>query len=310
MAPGLQWPRTLEPHRMKKTTLPVALIQERNHGDADVNLSVIEARITEAAKRGAQLVLLQELHNGPYFCQHESVNEFDLAETIPGPSTERLGQLAKQHGVVLVSSLFEKRATGLYHNTAVVFEKDGSTAGKYRKMHIPDDPGFYEKFYFTPGDIGFEPINTSVGRLGVMVCWDQWYPEGARLMSLAGAELLLYPTAIGWDPDDEQPEKDRQRNAWILSHRGHSVANGLPVLSCNRVGHEPSPLGTSGIQFWGSSHVLGPQGEFLAEANQSEPEILMCEVDMERSEHVRRIWPFLRDRRIDAYGDLLKRYRD
>ena len=295
---------------MKKTTLPVALIQERNHGDADANLAVIEARVAEAAKRGARLVLLQELHNGPYFCQHEHVCEFDLAETIPGPSTERLGGLAKQHGVVLVSSLFEKRATGLYHNTAVVFERDGSTAGKYRKMHIPDDPGFYEKFYFTPGDIGFEPINTSVGRLGVMVCWDQWYPEGARLMALAGAELLLYPTAIGWDPDDEQPEKDRQRNAWILSHRGHAVANGLPVLSCNRVGHEPSPLDTSGIQFWGSSHVLGPQGEFLAEANQNEPEILLCEVDMERSEHVRRIWPFLRDRRIDAYGDLLKRYRD
>jgi N-carbamoylputrescine amidase len=295
---------------MKKTTLPVALIQERNHGDADANLTVIETRVAEAAKRGAQLVLLQELHNGPYFCQHEDVCEFDLAETIPGPSTERLGKLAKQHGVVLVSSLFEKRATGLYHNTAVVFEKDGSTAGKYRKMHIPDDPGFYEKFYFTPGDIGFEPINTSVGRLGVMVCWDQWYPEGARLMALAGAELLLYPTAIGWDPDDQQPEKDRQRNAWILSHRGHAVANGLPVLSCNRVGHEPSPLDTSGIQFWGSSHVLGPQGEFLAEANQNDPEILICEVDMERSEHVRRIWPFLRDRRIDAYGDLLKRYRD
>jgi N-carbamoylputrescine amidase len=295
---------------MKKTTLPVALIQERNHGDADANLSVIEARVAEAAKRGARLVLLQELHNGPYFCQHENVCEFDLAETIPGPSTERLGKLAKQYGVVLVSSLFEKRATGLYHNTAVIFEKDGSTAGKYRKMHIPDDPGFYEKFYFTPGDIGFEPINTSVGRLGVMVCWDQWYPEGARLMALAGAELLLYPTAIGWDPDDEQPEKDRQRNAWILSHRGHAVANGLPVLSCNRVGHEPSPMGTSGIQFWGSSHVLGPQGEFLAEANQNDPAILMCEVDMERSEHVRRIWPFLRDRRIDAYGDLLKRYRD
>jgi N-carbamoylputrescine amidase len=212
--------------------------------------------------------------------------------------------------VGLVISLVVHRATGLYHNTAVVFEKDGSTAGKYRKMHIPDDPGFYEKFYFTPGDIGFEPINTSVGRLGVMVCWDQWYPEGARLMALAGAELLLYPTAIGWDPDDAQPEKDRQRNAWILSHRGHAVANGLPVLSCNRIGHEASPLGTSGIQFWGSSHVLGPQGEFLAEAGQNEPEILMCEVDMERSEHVRRIWPFLRDRRIDAYGDLLKRYRD
>ena len=294
----------------RTTTLPVALIQERNHGGAEENLAVIEQRVGEAAKRGAKLVLLQELHNGPYFCQHENVCEFDLAETIPGPSTERLAPLAKRHNVVLVSSLFEKRATGLYHNTAVVFEADGSVVGKYRKMHIPDDPGFYEKFYFTPGDIGFEPINTSVGRLGVMVCWDQWYPEGARLMALAGAELLLYPTAIGWDPDDEQGEKDRQRNAWILSHRGHAVANGLPVLSCNRVGHEPSPLGTSGIRFWGSSHVLGPQGEFLAEAHQDEPEVLMCEVDMERSEHVRRIWPFLRDRRIDAYGDLLKRYRD
>jgi len=294
----------------RRTTLPVALIQERNHGDAAANLSVIEARVAEAAKRGAQLVLLQELHNGPYFCQHEAVSEFDLAETIPGPSTERLGKLAKEHGVVLVSSLFEKRATGLYHNTAVVFERDGSVAGKYRKMHIPDDPGFYEKFYFTPGDLGFEPINTSVGRLGLMVCWDQWYPEGARLMALAGAELLLYPTAIGWDPEDEQPEKDRQRNAWILSHRGHAVANGLPVLSCNRVGHEASPLGTSGIRFWGSSHVLGPQGEFLAEANQDAPDILMAEVYMARSEHVRRIWPFLRDRRIDAYADLLKRYRD
>jgi N-carbamoylputrescine amidase len=294
----------------RTTKLPVALIQERNHGSADDNLAVIESRVAEAAKNGARLVLLQELHNGPYFCQHEDVREFDLAETIPGPSTERLSRLAKQHGIVLVSSLFEKRATGLYHNTAVVFERDGSVAGKYRKMHIPDDPGFYEKFYFTPGDLGFEPINTSVGRLGLMVCWDQWYPEGARLMALAGAELLLYPTAIGWDPDDEQPEKDRQRNAWILSHRGHAVANGLPVLSCNRVGHEPSPLGTSGIRFWGSSHVLGPQGEFLAEANQDEPEILMAEVDMARSEHVRRIWPFLRDRRIDAYADLLKRYRD
>jgi len=293
----------------RKTSLPVALIQEKNHGDADANLSVIEARVAEAAHRGARLVLLQELHNGPYFCQHESVGEFDLAEPIPGPSTERLGRLAKQHNVVLVSSLFERRATGLYHNTAVVYEKDGSIAGKYRKMHIPDDPGFYEKFYFTPGDIGFKPIDTSVGRLGVLVCWDQWYPEAARLMALAGAELLLYPTAIGWDPDDAQEEKNRQRDAWVLSHRGHAVANGLPVLSCNRVGHEPSPLGTSGIQFWGNSHVLGPQGEFLAEAG-TDATLLSVEVDMERSEHVRRIWPFLRDRRIDAYGDLLKRYID
>ena len=292
-----------------KKTLPVALIQERNHGDADANLSVIEARVAEAARRGARLVLLQELHNGAYFCQHESVDEFDLAEPIPGPSTERLSKLAKAHGVVLVSSLFERRAAGLYHNTAVVFDSDGSIAGKYRKMHIPDDPGFYEKFYFTPGDLGFEPVDTSVGRLGVLVCWDQWYPEGARLMALAGAELLLYPTAIGWDPDDAQDEKSRQRDAWILSHRGHAVANGLTVLSCNRVGHEASPMGASGIDFWGSSHVLGPQGEFLAEAG-GEPQILMAEVDLQRSEHVRRIWPFLRDRRIDAYGDLLRRYRD
>ncbi|MGY0504516.1 carbon-nitrogen hydrolase [Luteimonas sp. e5] len=292
-----------------KRTLPVALIQERNHGDAKANLAVIDARVAEAAAQGAKLVLLQELHNGPYFCQHECVDEFDLAETIPGPSTEHLGKLAKQHGVVLVSSLFEKRATGLYHNTAVVFDADGSTAGKYRKMHIPDDPGFYEKFYFTPGDMGFEPIDTSVGRLGVLVCWDQWYPEAARLMALAGAEMLLYPTAIGWDPDDEQDEKDRQRDAWILSHRGHAVANGLPVLSCNRVGHETSPLGASGIDFWGHSHVLGPQGEFLALADTDET-VLMAEVDMTRSEDVRRIWPFLRDRRIDAYGDLVLRYRD
>ena len=294
---------------MNTKTLPVALVQERNHGDAEANLAVIETRVADAAKSGARLVLLQELHNGPYFCQHEAVCEFDLAEPIPGASTQRLGALAKRHGVVLVSSLFEKRATGLYHNTAVVFEADGSIAGKYRKMHIPDDPGFYEKFYFTPGDLGFTPIDTSVGRLGVLVCWDQWYPEGARLMALAGAELLLYPTAIGWDPDDAEDEKTRQRDAWVLSHRGHAVANGLPVLSCNRVGHEPSPLGASGIVFWGNSHVLGPQGEFVAEAG-TNPTLLLAEVDMQRSEHVRRIWPFLRDRRIDAYADLTKRYRD
>ena len=290
--------------------LTVALVQERNHGDAAANLAVIEQRVAEAAAQGAKLVLLQELHNGAYFCQHEAVAEFDRAEPIPGPSTERLGKLAAKHRVVLVSSLFEKRAIGLYHNTAVVFEQDGTIAGKYRKMHIPDDPGFYEKFYFTPGDLGFEPIQTSVGRLGVLVCWDQWYPEAARLMALAGAEILLYPTAIGWDPDDDQAEKDRQRGAWILSHRGHAVANGLPVLSCNRIGHEPSPLGTSGIRFWGSSHVLGPQGELLAEAGTDDAQVLVADIDMDRSEHVRRIWPFLRDRRIDAYQDLLRRYRD
>jgi N-carbamoylputrescine amidase len=289
--------------------LPVALVQERNHGDADANLAVIEQRVAEAARQGARLVLLQELHNGPYFCQHESVAEFDRAETIPGPSTERLSALAARHAVVLVGSLFERRAAGLYHNTAVVFDADGRMAGKYRKMHIPDDPGFQEKFYFTPGDLGFEPIDTSVGRLGVLVCWDQWYPEAARLMALAGAELLLYPTAIGWDPGDPQDEKDRQRDAWVASHRGHAVANGLPVLSCNRVGHEQSPLDAAGIDFWGNSHVLGPQGEFIAEAG-GEPTVLVCDIDLGRSEDVRRIWPFLRDRRIDAYGDLLKRYRD
>jgi len=295
---------------MTESLLTVALVQDRDHGSVEANLANIEARVAEAAANGARLVLLQELHNGAYFCQHESTAEFDRAETIPGPSTQRLGELAKKHGVVLVASLFERRAAGLYHNTAVVFETDGRMLGKYRKMHIPDDPGFYEKFYFTPGDLGFEPINSSVGRLGVLVCWDQWYPEGARLMALAGAELLLYPTAIGWDPDDADDEKARQRDAWMLSHRGHAVANGLPVLSCNRVGHEPSPLGASGIRFWGSSHVLGPQGEFLAEAGTDAPEVLMARVDLARSEHVRRIWPFLRDRRIDAYQDLLRRYRD
>ncbi len=295
--------------------LPIALVQEINHDTAEANLGVIEARVADAARQGARLVLLQELHNGPYFCQHESVAEFDRAETIPGPSTERLSALAKQHGIVLVGSLFERRAAGLYHNTAVVFDADGRLAGKYRKMHIPDDPGFQEKFYFTPGDLGFEPIDTSVGRLGVLVCWDQWYPEAARLMALAGAELLLYPTAIGWDPGDAQDEKTRQRDAWVASHRGHAVANGLPVLSCNRVGHEQSPVasdkhaGAAGIDFWGNSHVLGPQGEFIAEAG-GEPTLLVCDVDLGRSEDVRRIWPFLRDRRIDAYGDLLKRYRD
>ena len=295
---------------MSRRILKVALVQESNQGDAAANLERIESRVAEAAAAGAQLVLLQELHNGAYFCQHECVDEFDLAEPIPGPSSERLGRLAARHGVVIVGSLFERRAAGLYHNTAVVLERDGTLVGKYRKMHIPDDPGFYEKFYFTPGDLGFHPVDTSVGRLGVLVCWDQWYPEAARLMALAGAELLLYPTAIGWDPDDAEDERERQRDAWILSHRGHAVANGLPVLSCNRVGHEPSPLGASGIRFWGSSHVLGPQGEVLAEAGRDAAQVLVADVDLQRSEHVRRIWPFLRDRRIDAYGDLLKRYRD
>ena len=295
---------------MNERMLTVALVQDRDHGSTEDNLANIEARVADAAARGAKLVLLQELHNGPYFCQHEHCDEFDRAEPIPGPSTERLGALAKKHGVVIVGSLFERRAAGLYHNTAVVFEADGRLLGRYRKMHIPDDPGFYEKFYFTPGDLGFDPIDTSVGRLGVLVCWDQWYPEGARLMALAGAEMLLYPTAIGWDPDDDAAEKSRQRDAWILSHRGHAVANGLPVLSCNRVGHEPSPTDASGIDFWGSSHVLGPQGEVLGEAGTEAAEVLVVDIDLARSEKVRRIWPFLRDRRIDAYQDLLKRYRD
>lgn len=295
---------------MSRSTLKAALIQDINHGDADANLSVIEQRVAEAAAAGAELVLLQELHNGAYFCQHESAAEFDRAEAIPGPSTERLSALAAKNSVVLVASLFERRAAGLYHNTAVVFEKDGGLLGKYRKMHIPDDPGFYEKFYFTPGDLGFYPIASSVGKIGVLVCWDQWYPEAARLMALAGAEVLVYPTAIGWDPDDTSDERERQRQAWMLSHRGHAVANGIPVLSCNRTGFEPSPIGASGIRFWGSSHALGAQGEILAEAGTDTPEILYATLDLARSEQVRRMWPFLRDRRIDAYADLLKRYRD
>jgi N-carbamoylputrescine amidase len=295
---------------MSTNPLKVALIQETNHGDAEPNLAVIEQRVAQAAAGGAKLVLLQELHNGPYFCQHESVDEFDRAESIPGPSTERLSRLAKKHEVVLVASLFERRAAGLYHNTAVVFEADGTLIGKYRKMHIPDDPGFHEKFYFTPGDLGFAPIQTSVGKLGLLVCWDQWYPEAARLMALAGADLLLYPTAIGWDPNDAQDEKDRQRMAWILSQRGHAVANGLPVLSCNRTGFEQAPGRDTGTQFWGSSFVAGPQGEILAEAGTDAADILFADIDLNRSENVRRIWPFLRDRRIDAYGDLLKRYID
>jgi N-carbamoylputrescine amidase len=296
---------------MNRKTLKVALLQETDRGSRDANLDAIEAGLREAAKGGAELVLLQELHNGPYFCQHESVELFDLAESIPGPATTRIGKLAEELKLVVVASLFEKRAAGLYHNTAVVFDRSAAIAGKYRKMHIPDDPAFYEKFYFTPGDLGFEPIQTSVGKLGVLVCWDQWYPEAARLMALAGAELLIYPTAIGWDPNDAQGEKDRQREAWITVQRGHAVANGLPLLSCNRTGYEADPTDVgAGIQFWGSSFVAGPQGEFLAQAGTDKRELLIAEIDMQRSEHVRRIWPFLRDRRIDAYGDLLKRFRD
>lgn len=296
---------------MADRLLRVALVQDRDHGSTEANLAAIETLVARAAEAGARLVLLQELHNGPYFCQHEDTGEFDRAESIPGPSSERLGALAARHGVVLVASLFERRAAGLYHNTAAVLERDGRLLGRYRKMHIPDDPGFLEKFYFTPGDLGFTPIDTSVGRLGVLVCWDQWYPEAARLMALAGADLLLYPTAIGWDPADADDEKSRQREAWITVQRGHAVANGLPLLAVNRVGFEPSPTpGNRGIAFWGSSFVAGPQGEFLARAGIDHPELLLCDVDLARSESVRRIWPFLRDRRIDAYGDLLRRFRD
>ena len=295
---------------MTNRNLKIALLQERDRGSVNANLDAIESGLREAAKAGAQLVLLQELHNGPYFCQHESGEEFDRAEPIPGPSSERIGKLAAELKLVVVASLFERRAAGLYHNTAVVFDRSETIAGKYRKMHIPDDPAYYEKFYFTPGDLGFHPIDTSVGKLGVLVCWDQWYPEAARLMALAGAEMLLYPTAIGWDPADPQDEKDRQREAWITVQRGHAVANGVPVLACNRVGFEPAPDNGRGAQFWGSSFIAGPQGEILAKANDDGRELLIADLDMARSEAVRRIWPFLRDRRIDAYGDLTKRFRD
>jgi N-carbamoylputrescine amidase len=288
-----------------------ALIQQSNGADSSANINKLENNIRQAAQEGAQLIVLQELHNSVYFCQTEDTNLFDLAETIPGPSTDRFGQLAKELEVVIVTSLFEKRAPGLYHNTAVVFEKDGCIAGKYRKMHIPDDPAYYEKFYFTPGDTGFEPINTSVGKLGVLVCWDQWYPEAARLMALRGADLLIYPTAIGWESTDSTEEKTRQKDAWVISQRAHAVANGLPVVSVNRVGHEPDPSGvTNGIQFWGNSFVAGPQGEFLQQAGNSDDALLMVDIDLKRSETVRRIWPFLRDRRIDAYDKIVNRYID
>ncbi len=295
----------------KPTHLKVALVQQSNTDNAQDNMAKSIAGIRDAASQGAKLIVLQELHRSLYFCQTEDVDVFDLAETIPGPSTDTLGALAKELNVVIVSSLFEKRATGLYHNTAVVLETDGSIAGQYRKMHIPDDPGFYEKFYFTPGDLGFEPIQTSVGKLGVLVCWDQWFPEAARLMAMAGAEILIYPTAIGWDPRDEKDEQTRQKDAWVISQRAHAVANGVPVISCNRVGHESDPSGQSeGIQFWGNSFIAGPQGEILAEANNSDEQLLVVELDQARSENIRRIWPYLRDRRIDHYQDLTKIYRD
>jgi len=289
--------------------MKIALIQQANTADIRGNIENLKANISACARQGAELIVLQELHNGLYFCQVEDPANFELAETIPGPSTKEFGDLAKQLGVVIVLSLFEKRAAGLYHNTAVVIEKDGSIAGKYRKMHIPDDPAYYEKFYFTPGDLGFTPIQTSVGKLGVLVCWDQWYPEAARLMALAGAELLIYPTAIGWESTDTDDEKARQREAWIISQRAHAVANGLHVISVNRTGYEADPSGvTNGIEFWGSSFVAGPQGEIITQASSDKEENLVPDIDLTRTEAVRRIWPFFRDRRIDAFEDLTKRF--
>lgn len=287
----------------------IGLVQQANTADIQGNVERLKTNIRRAASEGAELVVLQELHNGLYFCQTEDTRLFDLAEPVPGPSTETFGELARELGIVLVLSLFERRAPGLYHNTAVVLERDGSIAGKYRKMHIPDDPAYYEKFYFTPGDLGFEPIDTSVGRLGVLVCWDQWYPEAARLMAMRGADLLIYPTAIGWESSDTNEEKARQLGAWVTVQRGHAVANGLPVVSVNRVGHEPDPSGqTNGIRFWGNSFVAGPQGELLAELSNDEETVRVVEVDMARSENVRRWWPFFRDRRIDAFGGLTERF--
>lgn len=291
--------------------MKVGIIQESHTANIDANIAKLTSKIEELAKKGAQLIVLSELHNSLYFCQVEDVDNFDLAESIPGKSTDHFSAVAKRLGVVIAISLFEKRATGLYHNTAVVLDKDGSIAGKYRKMHIPDDPAYYEKFYFTPGDLGFQPIQTSLGKLGLMVCWDQWYPEGARLMALAGADMLIYPTAIGWESTDTDDEKARQRGAWMTVQRGHAVANGLPVVTVNRVGYEADPSGvTGGIQFWGSSFVAGPQGELLYEGPTDKEDCVIIDIDMERSENVRRIWPFLRDRRIEEFGDICRRFRD
>ncbi len=290
--------------------LKIGILQQHNVASRETNMTRLAEGIVDLARRGAELIVLQELHNSLYFCQTEDVDRFDLAEPIPGPSTRFFGDLAKALGVVIVTSLFEKRAPGLYHNTAVVIERDGSIAGTYRKMHIPDDPAYYEKFYFTPGDLGFEPIDTSVGRLGVLVCWDQWYPEAARLMALAGAEILIYPTAIGYAASDTPQEQQRQREAWTTVQRGHAVANGLPVVAVNRVGFEPDPSHqTPGIRFWGSSFVAGPQGELFYRASDNEEESVIVNIDLDHSEDVRRWWPFLRDRRIDQYGEILKRFR-
>ena len=291
--------------------MKIALIQQSNTANRTENVAKLEKNIRFCSSEGAELIVLQELHNDLYFCQTEDPEQFELAETIPGPSTISFGKLAKELNLVIVLSLFEKRAAGLYHNTAVVLEKDGTIAGKYRKMHIPDDPAYYEKFYFTPGDLGFEPIQTSVGKLGVLVCWDQWYPEAARLMAMAGAELLIYPTAIGWESTDTEDEKLRQRNAWMTVQRGHAVANGLHVLTCNRTGYEPDPSGiTNGILFWGNSFVAGPQGEIISQASYDEEENIVIDIDLKRSETIRRMWPFFRDRRIDAFDDLTKRWRE
>jgi N-carbamoylputrescine amidase len=291
--------------------MKIGIIQQHNNADIADNISRLTESITDLAKQGAQLIVMQELHNSLYFCQTEDVDHFNLAETIPGPSTERFGKIARDNNVVIVTSLFEKRAAGLYHNTAVVIDKDGTIAGKYRKMHIPDDPAYYEKFYFTPGDLGFHPIKTSIGNLGILVCWDQWYPEAARLMALQGADMLIYPTAIGFESSDTKEEQQRQRMAWQTVQRGHAIANGLPVISVNRVGYEPDPTGqTKGIQFWGTSFVAGPQGEICYEASDEKEDNAIVDVDMERSENVRRWWPFLRDRRIDEYGDITRRFID
>ncbi len=291
--------------------MKIGIVQQSNTSDIEVNINKLKTNIRDLASQGADLVVLQELHNSLYFCQTENTDVFDLAEPIPGKSTDQFGLLAKELGVVIVLSLFEKRAPGLYHNTAVVLEKDGSIAGKYRKMHIPDDPAYYEKFYFTPGDLGFQPIETSLGKLGILVCWDQWYPEAARLMALTGADILIYPTAIGWESTDSDDEKTRQRDAWTISQRGHAVANGLHVISVNRIGYEPDPSNqTNGIQFWGSSFVAGPQGEILWRGSDDKEENQLVEIDIKRSEDVRRIWPFFRDRRIDAFSEITKRFID
>lgn len=291
--------------------MKIGIVQQSNISDIEVNIDKLKNNIRNLASQGADLIVLQELHNSLYFCQTENTDVFDLAESIPGKSTDQFGLLAKELGVVIVLSLFEKRAPGLYHNTAIVLEKDGTIAGKYRKMHIPDDPAYYEKFYFTPGDLGFQPIETSIGKLGVLVCWDQWYPEAARLMALAGADILIYPTAIGWESTDSDAEKNRQRDAWTISQRGHAVANGLHVISVNRVGYEPDPSNqTNGIQFWGSSFVAGPQGEILWRGSDDKEENQLVEIDLQRSEDVRRIWPFFRDRRIDAFSEITKRFID